>query len=176
VLNNAGVRHGADIILRLCKCFAPLRFVAGRGMAIGLLVSVPYLDTVRCKPRPCKPFPGSNTTCSRFRVGHTFSKATVTGFSIEFGNSRITREFWFRIFYLQDKSLTDIVRRVKLFRSRDSLVGTVTVPGVRYPGSATYFCLFLNFQTASGSPSSGYRELLITVAYVLRENVLGKCN
>ena len=97
-------------------------------------------------------------------------------FYIEIASSRITREFWYRMFYLQDKSLTDIVRHVKSFRSWDSVAGTVTVPGVRYPGSATYFCLFLNFQTASGATGSGYRVLLITVSHVLRENVLGKCN
>ena len=59
------------------------------------------------------------------------------------------------MFYLQGNSLTDIVRHVKLFGSRESVDGIVTVPGVRFPGNATYFCLFLNFQTAAGAPSSG---------------------
>jgi hypothetical protein len=36
------------------------------------------------------------------------------------------------------------------------------IAGVRFPGSATNFCLFLNFQTACGALGSGYRRLLCT--------------
>ena len=136
--NNAGVRYGAGVFHRPCKCFAPLRFVTGRGTAVRLLVSVPghcplqteTIQAISWQQRYVFAFEGRPYLQQNDRDGTFCFKHT---------SSRITREFWYRMFYLQDKSLTDIVRHVKLSRSRYRVVGTVTGPGVRFPGSATYF-------------------------------------
>jgi len=150
------------LILGLCKGFAPLHFVTGRGTAIGLLDCVPgfcpvqteTMQAISWQQHDVFVFQGRPYLQQSDRDGICCIKNT---------SSRITREFWYRMFYLQGKSLTDIVRHVKLFRSRDNVVGIVTVSGVRFPGRTTYFfCLFLNFQTAFGAPSSGYRGLLCT--------------
>ena len=135
VRNNAGVRYGADIIHRLYKCFAPLHFVTRRGTAVRLLVSVPGYCPLQTETIQSISWQQHDVFAFEGRPYLQQSNRDGT-FCIKYTSSRITREFWYRMFFIQDKSLTDIVRYVKLFRSRYSVV-----PGVRFPGSATYFVL-----------------------------------
>jgi len=138
VRNNAGLRYGADIIHRLCKCFALLHFVTGRGTAVRLLVSVPGYCPLQTETIQAISWQQHDVFAFEGRPYLQQSNRDGT-FCIKNTSSRITREFWYRMFYRQDKSLTDIVRQVKLFRGRCSIVGSVTVPGVRFPGSTVYF-------------------------------------
>jgi len=134
--------------------------VTGRGTAIGLLVCVPGYCPVLTETMQATSWQQHDVFA--FQGRPYLQQNDRDGiFCIKNTSSRITREFWYRVFYLPDKSLTDIVRHVKLFRSRDSVVGIVTMSGVLFPGRTTYFCLFLNFQTAFGAPSSFYRGLML---------------